>query len=78
MATKSINVTIDEGLLSQLDLFISQGKYPNRSQFIQASIQNILKNLDAEYITEQAKLLKSDLDIESWFEGELTDWQEEY
>lgn len=78
MATKSINVTIDEELLSQSDLFISQGKYPNRSQFVQASIQNMLAKLDAEHIAEQAKLLKKDRDSELWFEGELADWQEEY
>ncbi|MEL6786751.1 MAG: ribbon-helix-helix domain-containing protein [Cyanobacteria bacterium J06607_15] len=78
MATKSINVTIDEKLLSQSDLFISQGKYPNRSQFVQASIKNMLAKLDAEYIAEQVKLLKNDLDTESWFGGELADWQEKY
>ena len=78
MATKSINVTVDEDLLALSDALVAQGKYANRSQFVQASIQLMLKKLDAELIAEQAKLLKDGDDTEEWFEGELESWQEEY
>ncbi|MEN9565283.1 MAG: hypothetical protein RLZZ69_479 [Cyanobacteriota bacterium] len=78
MASKSINVTIDEELLALSDSLVVQGKYANRSQFVQASIKAMLIELDAEHIAEQAKLLKKDNDTEEWFEGELDSWQEEY
>lgn len=77
MASKSINVTIDEKLLAQSDVLVAEGQYANRSQFVQASIEAMLKKLDAELIGEQAKLLGSD-ESEQWFEGELDSWQEEY
>lgn len=70
MASKSINVTIDEKLLAQSDDLVAQGQYASRSQFVQASIEAMLKKLDAELIGEQAKLLDSE-ESEEWFEGEL-------
>jgi Arc/MetJ-type ribon-helix-helix transcriptional regulator len=78
MASKSINVTIDEKLLALSDSLVVEGKYANRSQFVQASIQAMLLKLDAEHIAEQAKLLKKNNDTEEWFEEELGSWQEEY
>lgn len=78
MASRSINVTIDEELLALSDSLVVEGKYANRSQFVQASIQAMLLKLDAEHIAEQAKLLKQNNDAEEWFEGELDSWQEEY
>ena len=77
MTTKSINVTIDEEILSQSDAVVASGKYANRSRFIQEAIANMLQKLDEEHIAEQAKLLKDD-EAEEWFEGELESWQEEY
>lgn len=77
MTSKSINVTIDEKLLAQSDVLVAEGQYANRSQFVQASIEAMLKKLDAELISEQAKLLDSN-ESEEWFEGELDSWQEEY
>ena len=80
MPTKAINVTIDEQLLAQSDSLIKQGKYPNRSQFIQDAVASKLKQLDAEAIGEQAKLLRltSEAESEEWLEGELESWQEKY
>ncbi len=81
MVSKSINVTIDEELLAKSDSLVLEGKYANRSQFVQASIQAMLFKLDAEHIAEQAKLLnghQENNDTEEWFQGELDSWQEEY
>ena len=77
MATKSINVTIDEELLTRLDLLVSAGRYPNRSRSIEDAIKSKLKELDEEAIGEQAKLLDKK-ESEEWFEGELESWQEKY
>lgn len=77
MASKSINVTIDENLLAQSDALVAQGRYPNRSRLIQESVMLMLQKIDAEHIAEQAKLLKDEA-AEEWFEGELDSWQEEY
>ncbi|MDJ0571317.1 MAG: ribbon-helix-helix domain-containing protein [Pleurocapsa sp. MO_192.B19] len=77
MATKSINVTIDEAILAQSDAVVASGKYANRSRFIQESITYMLQKLDEENIAEQSRLLKGD-EAEEWFDGELESWQEEY
>ena len=77
MATKSINVTIDEEIIAQSDAVVASGRYANRSRFIQESIVYMLQKLDEENIAEQAKQLSND-EAEEWFEGELESWQEEY
>lgn len=77
MATKSINVTIDEEIIAQSDAVVASGRYANRSRFIQESIVYMLQKLDEEHIAEQAKQLSND-EAEEWFEGELESWQEEY
>jgi len=77
MSTKSINITIDEEVLNQSDHLVKAGKYPNRSRFIEEAIALRLKQLDAEFIGEQAKLLSQE-ESEEWFEGELEAWQEKY
>jgi Arc/MetJ-type ribon-helix-helix transcriptional regulator len=77
MSTKSINITIDEEVLNQSDCLVKAGKYPNRSRFIEEAITLRLKQLDAEFIGEQAKLLSQE-ESEEWFEGELESWQEKY
>lgn len=78
MPSKSINITVDEDLIAKSDDLVVKGKYANRSQFVQASIEFMLKKLDAEAIGEQAKLLNTDTDSEEWFEEELESWQEQY
>jgi len=75
MATKSINITIEEAVLIESDRLVESGKYANRSRFIEEAIQLRLKQLDAEFIGEQSKLLDPD-EAEEWFEGEVELWQE--
>ncbi|MEO1672498.1 MAG: ribbon-helix-helix domain-containing protein [Cyanobacteria bacterium J06631_2] len=75
MATKSINITIEEAILIESDRLVESGKYTNRSRFIEEAIQLRLKQLDAEFIGEQSKLLNPD-EAEEWFEGEVELWQE--
>ena len=77
MITKSINITINEKLLNKLDAVVATGRYANRSRSIEDAIASKLRELDAEMIGEQAKLL-SETKSEEWFEGELKSWQEEY
>ena len=77
MPTKSINITIDEAILKESDRLVKEGKYANRSRFIEEAIALRLKQLDAEFIGEQAKLLSQE-EGEEWFEGEQELWQEEY
>jgi Arc/MetJ-type ribon-helix-helix transcriptional regulator len=77
MSAKSINITIDEEILSKSDRLVKEGKYPNRSRFIEEAISLRLKQLDAEFIGEQAKLLSQE-ESEEWFEGEIESWQEKY
>lgn len=84
MPTKSINVTIDEDILTQSDAIVASGKYANRSRFIEESIAFMLKKIDEEEIGLMAKELARenkdayDVATEEWFEGELEAWQEKY
>lgn len=74
MATKNVNITIDEQVLAQSDLLVKRGIYPNRSRFIEEAIAAKLKQIDSDFIGEQAKLLNSS-DSEEWLEGEFELWQ---
>lgn len=77
MATKSINITIDQKILAKLDSVITDKTYPNRSRLIEEAIREKLQALDEAIIGEQAKLLSED-ESEEWLEGELELWQEKY
>ena len=74
MATKHINITVDEKMVAQSDLLVKRGIYPNRSKFIEEAIAMRLKQIDSEFIGEQAKLLEGE-DSEEWLEGEFELWQ---
>lgn len=77
MASKAVNITVNEELIAEGDRLVKEGKYANRSQLFQEALASLLKNKDAEEIGEQAKLLDSE-DSEEWLEGELESWQEKY
>lgn len=77
MPTKSINITLDQEVLAQLDLLVADKRYANRSRMIEEAIKEKLQTLDEEIIGEQAKLLNQE-ESEEWLEGELELWQEEY
>ncbi len=77
MPTKSINITLDQEVLAQLDLLVADQRYTNRSRMIEEAIKEKLQALDEEIIGEQAKLLNPE-DSEEWLEGELELRQEEY
>ena len=77
MPTKSINITLDQEVLAQLDLLVADNRYANRSRMIEEAIKEKLQALDEEIIGEQAKLLNQE-ESEEWLEGELELWQEEY
>jgi len=74
MATKHINITVDEKMVAQSDLLVKRGIYPNRSKFIEEAISIRLKQIDSEFIGEQAKLLEEE-ESEEWLEGEFELWQ---
>ncbi len=77
MSPKNINITIEEKVLTKLDLLVTSQRYPNRSQVIEEAVREKLQALDEELIGEQAKLI-SEEESEEWYEGELELWQEEY
>ncbi len=39
MATTKVAITVDQQLLKLIDRWVSQGRYPNRSQAIQAAVR---------------------------------------
>lgn len=57
MATTKVAVTIDTGLLTQLDQLIAQQVFPNRSRAIQEALQDKLARLNRSRLAvECAKL----------------------
>ena len=60
MPTKSINITLDQEVLAQLDLLVADKRYANRSRMIEEAIKEKLQTLDEEIIGEQAKLMNQE------------------
>ncbi len=80
MTTKAVNVTIDTDLLEKTDTLVAEGKFSNRSQLFQEAVNALIKEIEADLIGIQAKLLapSSEQESEEWFEGEWDSWNEEY
>jgi Arc/MetJ-type ribon-helix-helix transcriptional regulator len=41
MSTSKVAVTIDSALLADLDRWVAEGEYPNRSQAMQAAVRHL-------------------------------------
>lgn len=58
MSAAKVAITIDPGLLSIVDRWVKQGRYPNRSQAIQAALREKLERWKRTRLSEE--LLKLD------------------
>jgi len=62
MGSAKVAITIQEDLLSQVDRWVAEGRYPNRSQAIQAALREKLERVRKRRLAEEAA--KLDLDEE--------------
>ena len=75
MGSAKVAITVDERLLSVVDRWVKQGRYPNRSQAIQAALREkmerwkrtrLAEELDKLDPTEERDLADETLAGEAW------------
>jgi Arc/MetJ-type ribon-helix-helix transcriptional regulator len=57
MGSVKVAITIKEDLLTQIDRWVAEGRYPNRSQAIQAAIAEKLERVRRRRLAEEATKL---------------------
>ena len=57
MGSAKVAITIKEDLLAQIDRWVTAGRYPNRSQAIQAAIAEKLERARRRRLGEEARKL---------------------
>jgi Arc/MetJ-type ribon-helix-helix transcriptional regulator len=67
MRSVKIAITIDEDLLSGLDLLVEAGRFPNRSQAVQEAIRDKLRRV------RQSRLASECAKLDRAFEKTLAD-----
>ena len=61
MPTAKVAITLDERLLRTVDRWVKQGRYPNRSQAIQAALREKMERWERTRLAEElAKLDRSE------------------
>jgi Arc/MetJ-type ribon-helix-helix transcriptional regulator len=53
MRAAKIAITLDEGLLRVVDRWVKQGRYPNRSQVIQAALREKMERWKRSRLAEE-------------------------
>jgi Arc/MetJ-type ribon-helix-helix transcriptional regulator len=54
MGSAKVAITIEESLLTQVDRWVAEGPYPNRSQAIQAAVREKLERARRRRLAEEA------------------------
>ncbi len=57
MASAKVAITMEEDLLTQVDRWVAEGRYPNRSQAIQAAVREKLERSRKKRLAEEAAKL---------------------
>lgn len=57
MGSAKVAITIERSLLAQVDRWVSEGRYPNRSQAIQAAVREKLERARRRRLAEEAAKL---------------------
>jgi len=78
MATAKVAITLDEGVLRTVDGWVKQGRYPNRSQAIQAALREkmerwkrtrLAEELAKLDVAEERALAEERFSSETWLES---------
>lgn len=59
MASAKVAITVNRDLLTQVDRWVAEGRYPNRSQAIQAAIREKIERARMRRLSEEAAKLDS-------------------
>ena len=79
MAASKIAITIDDILLKQLDLMVTNKLYPNRSKAIQDAVADKLKRLERSRLAQECAKLDPNYEqslAEEGFSMEIDEWPE--
>lgn len=57
MASAKVAITLDKKLLEQVDRWVTEGRYPNRSQAIQEAVREKVERTRKRRLTEEAAKL---------------------
>ncbi len=57
MRSAKVAITMQEELLSQIDRWVAEGRYPNRSQAIQVAVREKVERARQRRLTEEAAKL---------------------
>ena len=57
MATSKVAITVDRQLLQLIDRWVSQGRFPNRSQAIQSALREKVERWNRVRLAEEATKL---------------------
>ncbi|MBI4340821.1 MAG: ribbon-helix-helix protein, CopG family [Candidatus Omnitrophica bacterium] len=57
MATAKVAITVDQQLLQLIDRWVAQGRFPNRSQAIQAALREKVERWNRVRLAEEAAKL---------------------
>jgi metal-responsive CopG/Arc/MetJ family transcriptional regulator len=79
MAASKIAITIDDNLLKQLDLMVTNKVYPNRSKAIQDAVADKLRRLERTRLAQECAKLDPQYEqniAEEGFSMEIDEWPE--
>ncbi|CAK8717498.1 Ribbon-helix-helix protein CopG domain-containing protein [Candidatus Electronema halotolerans] len=79
MATAKIAITLEESLLSRLDILVKSRIFPNRSTAIREAIQEKLCKIEGGRLAKECAKLSADVEQSFADEGmasELEEWPE--
>jgi metal-responsive CopG/Arc/MetJ family transcriptional regulator len=77
MAASKIAITIDDKILSRLDLLVQSNVFPNRSKAIQEAIEDKLIRLDRKRLAQECAKLDRAFEhtlAEEGLSSELEEW----
>jgi len=57
MATREVAVTLDERTVAEVDRWVREGRYPNRSRAMQAALEEMTRRWRMERIAQEAAKL---------------------
>ena len=80
MPAAKIAITIDHRLLRDVDLWVSEGKYPNRSQAIQAAVKEKHDRWRKTRLAEACAKIdpkEAQAEADSFYDGEILPWEGE-
>jgi metal-responsive CopG/Arc/MetJ family transcriptional regulator len=79
MSTAKVAITMDEGLLKQVDRLVSTRVYPNRSRAIQDAVADKLRRMDRGRLARECAKLDRTFEqamAEEGVGGEVDQWPE--